>query len=180
MKLNIGCGHNKLAGYVNVDHSILCGPDVVVNLEQDWPFADASIDAIVAHHILEHIHDFRRVTQNIYRVLKVGSQVDIRVPHPRSDHFLADPTHVRAIVPGTLEMCSKQSCERYRQNRRANTPLAEQWGVDMALKSTTFLLQEPWRTMFKNKELSTTDMESKINQLNNVCQEIQMVWEKAS
>jgi hypothetical protein len=52
--------------------------------------------------------------------------------------------------------------------------------VDMALKSTTFLLQEPWRTMFKNKELSAADMESELNQLNNVCQEIHMVWEKAS
>jgi predicted SAM-dependent methyltransferase len=84
-----------------------CGPDVVFDLETgSWPFPDNSVDKILAHHVLEHIDDLIHVMKEMYRVMRVGAKAHIRVPHPRSDYFLADPTHVRPIMPGTLELFS--------------------------------------------------------------------------
>jgi ubiquinone/menaquinone biosynthesis C-methylase UbiE len=182
MKLNLGCGHNKLGGFVNVDHSPTCSPDVCMNLEDHspWPWEDGSIHEIVAHHILEHVNDFRWVTRQIYRVLKVGGTVDVRVPHPRSDTFLGDPTHVRPIVPGTLQMCSRKVNAMYRAEGWPNTPLGEQWGVDLELRSVSYTLEEKWRKLVEAKQISQDEVTEMINQLNNVCVEIRMVWERAS
>jgi|GEM_PF-1906114 len=39
LKLNIGCGFNKIDGYVNVDAFPDCSPDVLWDLETTpWPF----------------------------------------------------------------------------------------------------------------------------------------------
>ena len=56
MKLNMGCGHNKREGYVNVDMSPVCNPDVVWDLETlPWPWQDNSVDGVLFNHSLEHL-----------------------------------------------------------------------------------------------------------------------------
>ena len=56
MKVNIGCGFNKLDGYLNVDHFPECTPDILWDLENTpWPFDDGTVDELVAHHVLEHL-----------------------------------------------------------------------------------------------------------------------------
>jgi predicted SAM-dependent methyltransferase len=87
LKLNIGCGFNKLDGYVNVDGFPDCGPDVIWDLERTpWPFPEDSVDEIVAHHVLEHIGQatdvFFAIVKEIYRVLRHGGEIRINVPHP--------------------------------------------------------------------------------------------------
>jgi hypothetical protein len=41
LKLNLGCGYTRMDGYVNVDVSAACNPDLVADLEEvPWPWAN--------------------------------------------------------------------------------------------------------------------------------------------
>ena len=124
MKLNLGCGQNKQAGYVNTDREPAVQPDVVMDLEKfPWPFEDDSVDEVLAFHVLEHVGAtpelFIRIMQELYRVCRKGATVRIAVPHLRHDNFFDDPTHVRAITPMTLELFSRKTA---RNGRRRAPP----------------------------------------------------------
>ena len=41
-KLQIGCGWNKMNGFVNIDKTSDVKPDLVVNIEEGLPFQDNS------------------------------------------------------------------------------------------------------------------------------------------
>lgn len=104
MKLNLGCGFNKYDGYVNVDSSPACAPDVVWDLEHTpWPWEDSSVDEILMEHVLEHLGETSRaylaIWKELYRVGRNGSAVRIVVPHWTHDNFHNDPTHQRPITP---------------------------------------------------------------------------------
>jgi len=44
------------------------------------PFADHSFDHIVCSEVLEHIHPYRQILQEIHRVLKPGGSLSVSVP----------------------------------------------------------------------------------------------------
>ena len=80
MKLNLGCGHKKLPGFVNVD---LAGSDQDVDLSVfPWPWEDGAVDEIVASHILEHFskEGGRTFIEECYRVLNGDGILHIAVP----------------------------------------------------------------------------------------------------
>lgn len=112
MKLNIGCGFNKLDGYINVDQFPECNPDVLWNLEETpWPFEESSVDELVAHHVLEHLGQetkvFFAIFKELYRLMRHDGVMRITVPHPHHPTFLSDPTHVRAFTGNTFEMMNR-------------------------------------------------------------------------
>jgi hypothetical protein len=53
LKLNLGCGHIPLEGYVNVDRRELAGVDVVAEVG-DLPFEEGAVQEISSAHLLEH------------------------------------------------------------------------------------------------------------------------------
>lgn len=53
LRLNLGCGHLPLAGYVNVDMRRLPGVDVVAPLDA-MPFEPETVSEIFSAHVLEH------------------------------------------------------------------------------------------------------------------------------
>jgi predicted SAM-dependent methyltransferase len=71
MKLNIGCGEQKLEGFINIDSYEGAKPDLLHDITQcSLPYADNSVDAIYCIHNIEHIpfklwpfvfHEFHRL-----------------------------------------------------------------------------------------------------------------------
>ncbi len=61
IRLNLGCGHIPLEGFLNVDSRELVGVDVLADVHH-LPFATDSIDQIHSAHLLEHfpIEELRR------------------------------------------------------------------------------------------------------------------------
>lgn len=82
LKLHLGCGTNKLAGWVNIDSVKECQPDLIHDLSRPLPYPDLSIDEILAEDLLEHFDKYLRfiVFYNWTRLLKVGGKVTLQVP----------------------------------------------------------------------------------------------------
>ena len=176
IKLNLGCGNNKFEGFINVDKSGHCQPDVKLDIEYDlWPWDYESVDEIVAFHILEHIENIDYVFKEMYRVCQHDAQIHIVVPHPRSDNFLGDFTHIRPIIAETFHLLSKQNNKEGIKLGSATTPLAIIWNVDFEIIEQKVMIQEPWKTQLANKEISETDIYRAIKMYNNVVDQTSVI-----
>jgi hypothetical protein len=178
MKLNLGCGSQILDGWVNVDK--FGSPDRLFDLETfPWPWADNSVDEVLLSHVLEHLGQspqvFIAIMRELYRVCHDGATVHIRIPHPRHDNFLTDPTHVRAITAATMEMFSRAANLEWQKTGAPNTPLALYHDVDFELVSNRSELDEPYRSMFREGKISVEELQKLDRTLNNVVLEIDMV-----
>ena len=100
MKLNIGCGPMWLEGYLNVDIEpvgallrqmleqeitgvpVLAAKTLQFDLRQPWPWADGSVEEILADQFLEHLDDYElnHVLQEGFRVLRSGGRLHGRTP----------------------------------------------------------------------------------------------------
>lgn len=100
---DIGCGGKKqVPRAIGVDAVQQPGVDVVANLDEGLPFADASLDHVFAVHVLEHVGDMVAAMAELHRVLKPTGVLHVLCPYWRHVNAAADPTHVRAIDPLTF------------------------------------------------------------------------------
>lgn len=84
LKLNVGCGTNKIKGYVNIDRAKLCKPDLLLDITtRHLPYKVATVDEIVFFHCIEHIRKWlhRGVLQEFSRVLKPYGRLYISYPN---------------------------------------------------------------------------------------------------
>ncbi len=180
MKLNMGCGYDKREGYLNVDISPVCEPDLVYDLESlPWPWNADSVNYVRFNHSLEHLGQNPRIflgmMKELYRVCKDQAGVEINVPHPRHDNFINDPTHVRIITPGLLQLFDSQVNDEIKLRGLPNTPFAHYLGVDFAVESSRAVLAEPYATQHANKQLSDGDVDVMSREWNNVVSELRIL-----
>lgn len=181
LKLNLGCGNRKAAGFVNVDCVAACAPDLVVNLEQmPWPWDDDSVDEVTLTHVLEHLGQspdaFLAIVRELWRVCCDGARIDIAVPHPRSDFFIGDPTHVRPITAGMLNLFNRRLNREWAAIGAANTPLGDILGVDFEVESVVHDLMPRWREALSSGRMSEAEVMQAIDDYNNVVEQTRIVW----
>lgn len=96
VKLDLGCGRKPRAGFIGVDMSAACSPDVLHDLRtMPWPFDDASVDEVYSGHFLEHLDGEERIAfmEELYRVLRPGGTALIVTPYWSWVGAVQDPTH---------------------------------------------------------------------------------------
>jgi len=80
--LNFGCGDTTIEGAINIDHIKLPNVDLVFDFEKfPYPLETNSVDEIHMYFVLEHLVDHLGVMKELYRILKPGGMLYIRVPH---------------------------------------------------------------------------------------------------
>lgn len=179
LKLNMGCGHNRRPGFVNVDASPACNPDVVADLEAfPWPWPDNSADTIIFIHSLEHMAAdakvFLALMTELYRVAAPDCELFINVPHPRHDNFINDPTHVRAITPELMSLFDREKNDAWKAAGAANTPLSHYTGVDFQQTHLTLMLAPKYQAKLDAGEVTKAELMDLLDERLNVCTEFRM------
>jgi hypothetical protein len=179
MKLHLGCGQHLLAGYVNVDKEGT--PDQQWDLEvRPWPWEDNCAEEILLVHTLEHLgptpEAFIGIVKELYRICAPGALVRIVVPHPRHDHFLGDPTHVRVITPEVLSLFSKRNCELWKATGASNTPLALYHGVDFEIIKKEIVFEERYKEALDLGTITALELDRYLSERNNIATEMRFVW----
>lgn len=175
MKLNLGCGHQRKEGFINVDKYDTGKQDIIHDLSGgSLPWENDSIDEIEMVHFLEHLayDPYTRIhfMKEIYRICKDKAKIKIVVPHPRHDNFLNDPTHVWPITAETFNLFDLEKNKFWRDNGYSNSTLAIEHGVNFKVKSVRYDFEENARHL----NYTIQNFSQLINHLNNVINQIEM------
>lgn len=100
LKLDLGCGKGKQAGFLGVDRRPFEGVDIVHDLlVMPWPWENDSVSEVYCSHFLEHLDHNRRNPERVrfmnelYRILTPGGKATIITPHWASNRAYGDFTH---------------------------------------------------------------------------------------
>lgn len=174
-KLNLGCGYNHIAGYINVDHDTNCAPDIVADLDHRLPFADNSVTEIRLYHVLEHLgaatNTYFDIWKEFYRVLEDGGVVNITVPHWQHENFSHDPTHVRVVTPMGVNMFNQKRNQEIIESKGQETTLGIQLGIDFSVDDVRYDLDFAFQQdLISQGRTEVTPYD--VSKYNNTCHQI--------
>ena len=92
-KLNIGCGQDKLEGWINADSREGCNPDEIVRLGFRLPYPDDHFVEVKAFNVLTQVNDIVTAMNELWRVTK--GFITIRVPDAADICAFQDPMDFR-------------------------------------------------------------------------------------
>jgi SAM-dependent methyltransferase len=82
LRLNIGCGHNALPGWLNVDLEGGRHGTTYMDALRPYPLPDNALDAILCEHLIEHlpVEGGQFLLKEAHRVLKPGGAIRVVTP----------------------------------------------------------------------------------------------------
>lgn len=113
MKINLGCGNKKMAGFVGVDRYPCEAADLLCDITKVLPFKNDSLEEVYLDNVIEHIHDIPALMREIVRVVRPGGVVTIITPHLTSLASWRDPTHVHHFTYFSFDHFTKPSVAHY-------------------------------------------------------------------
>ena len=172
-RLNMGCGFNKIDGFVNADISDVVKPDVNIDFNQfPWKFEDNEFDHIVAKDILEHIgntgEDFINAIKEMYRISHNGAIWEVQSPHWRCDTALDDPTHRRLITMGMFNLFNRRMLMEKFNTKGSDSPLAFEHDIDIEICDMQFDYIPQWEEKLKSRQITEEELTYALNHFNNV------------
>lgn len=110
LKIDLGCGPNKLEGFIGIDRISLTNVDIVSDvLEGLRLFPDNSVNEINARSLLEHVDNLEKIMDEVWRVLKKNCKFHVFVPHFSNPYFYSDYTHTKFMGLYTFMYFSEQN-----------------------------------------------------------------------
>jgi predicted SAM-dependent methyltransferase len=96
IRLNLGSGLRKKAGYVNIDNRPEMDPDLLCDVTLGLPFEDSSVEEVFCQDFLEHIPREKAIAMitEIWRVLRPGGKFEHITPSTDGRGAFQDPHHV--------------------------------------------------------------------------------------
>ncbi len=113
LRLNLGCGNKRRAGYLGVDRGEASAVDVRMDvLEYLKTLPAGAVSSVYSRHMLEHFEPepFRQLLEQIDRVLRPGGEIEIIVPHFSNPYFYSDPTHRQPFGLYSFSYLCERTC----------------------------------------------------------------------
>lgn len=82
MKLNLGGGHKRFPGFLNVDVDESTNPDIIADISHLPSVKNGSVEEVICYHAIEHIQrwEVEATLVEWYRILQPGGTVAIECP----------------------------------------------------------------------------------------------------
>lgn len=111
MRVDIGSGDIRTEGFLSLDISDKCKPDIVWDIKKTpWEWATEPLEYLRADNILEHLDptDLINVINEAHRLMAPGGVFWIRVPLLKMDEehidgAFTDPTHRNYFTMGSFD-----------------------------------------------------------------------------
>ena len=101
--VNLGCGSRKGQDEIGVDRYPGSRADIQADICSSLPFADNSVDVVIAEHVLEHVPDLVALVEEVHRLLVPGGTFSVEVPYFAHPDSFRDPTHCRFFTWGSMD-----------------------------------------------------------------------------
>lgn len=148
MKVLLGSGEQKEDGYLSLDISKECHPDIVADIREPWTWATEPIEELKADNLTEHLTPDERidVMNEAWDRMKPGGMFWIRGPLLKldEDHLMgafSDPTHKSYFTMETWDYWD------------IDHPRGRVYGRDYGIKLWKIQRKEEWGAKFFIVEL---------------------------